>query len=151
MKGIEVTRTSAHCEESWHEFYKEITDRRREMAGTIPFATMTQAFVTFACMGRAEGNYVPLTKAREIFIAPSFDRTWHVPVLVSLAYERLVQGGISQNEAIERASTSDGFVSVVEGWAQGGAEFFKYEVERSGVPATEWLAAYIGRAAKRIL
>lgn len=151
MKGIAVTRTSVHCEESWHEFYRAITDRRREAADTIPFATMTQAFVTFACIGRAENNYVKLNKAREIFIAPSFDRTLHVPVLVALAYERLVQEGVDQELAIEKASASEGFVPVVEGWAQGGAEVFKGEVARHGVPATEWLARYVGAAAKRIL
>jgi len=151
MKGIQITRTSVHCDSSWHEFYKAITDRRREAADIIPFATMTQAFVAFACIGRAEKNYVDLTKAREIFIAPSLDRTLHVPVLVSLAYERLVQDGQSQEEAIETASKSDGFIPVVEGWAQGGAEIFKSEVARNGVPATEWLASYVGGAAKKIL
>src|SRR5690554_423868 len=85
LSGIEVTRTSVHCEESWHDFYRTIADRRRESAGSIPFATMTQAFVTLACIGRAEGHYVQLSKGREIFIAPSFDRDLHVPVLVALA------------------------------------------------------------------
>ncbi len=151
MKAIEVTRTSVHCEESWHEFYRTISDRRREAADTIPFATMTQAFVTLACIGRAENNYVKLSKGREIFIAPSFDRTLHVPVLVSLAYERLVQDGVDKDVAIETASASDGFVPVVEGWAQGGAEIFRSEVARSGVPATEWLAHYVGSAVKKIL
>lgn len=140
-----------HCEESWHDFYRTIADRRRESAGSIPFATMTQAFVTLACIGRAEGHYVQLSKGREIFIAPSFDRDLHVPVLVALAYERLVSEGLDQDAAIERASKSDGFVPIIEGWAQGGAEIFKSEVERAGVPATEWLSRYVGGAAKRIL
>lgn len=151
MKGIQVTRTSVHCDRAWHEFYRTMTDRRREAADTIPFATMTQAFVTFACIGRAEQNYVELSKGQEIFIAPSFDRTLHVPVLVSLAYERLIQDGRSQDDAIEIASKSDGFVPAVEGWAQGGAEIFDSEVARSGIPAIEWLASYVGAAAKKIL
>lgn len=151
MKGIQITRTSVHCDKAWHEYYREITDRRREVADTIPFATMTQAFVTLACIGRAEQHYIELSSRQEIFIAPSLDRTLHVPVLVSLAYERLVQGGQSQEEAIEIASKSDGFVPVVEGWAQGGVEIFQSEVARSGLPATEWLASYVGAAAKKIL
>src|SRR5690625_7336608 len=62
LKGISVTRTSAHCEESWHGFYQDITDRRREVAEVVPFSFMVQAFVTFACIGRAEGRFMSLSK-----------------------------------------------------------------------------------------
>lgn len=151
MKGIEVTRTSAHCESDWHAFYHDVTDRRREVADAVPFSFMTQAFVTFACIGKAEGEFAPLKVAREIFIAPSLNRELHVPVLVAIAYEHLVNQGTTPEEAIATASTSGGFMPIVEGYAQGGAGFFKANLERSGLPASEWFANYVGKRISALL
>lgn len=92
-----------------------------------------------------------LSKAREIFIAPSLDRETHVPVLVAIAYEHLVGEGMEPEDALARAASSDGFMPIVEGYAQGGAEFFKAQVERSSLPATEWLVNYVGKAAIKML
>lgn len=149
--AIEVTRTSVHCEKSWHEFYRSHTGGARSVAMEVPFATMTQAFVTFACLGRQEGNFVELKQSQEIFIAPSFDRSLHVPVLVALAYDRLVGTGVPKGEALRRASTSSGFVPIVEGWAQGGVQVFKQALEDGRMLGTEVLLDLVVPAVKSVL
>lgn len=151
MKSISIERTSVNCEASWHDFYKTVHDGRRVMADSIAFSGMNQAFVTFACLGRAANHYVPLKHKQEIFIAFSLDATLHIPVLAALAFERLVDEEVEKSEALKTIMSTKGIIPVVEGWAQGGAEVFKEEVERSQLPPSEWLTNHIGTVVKRFL
>lgn len=121
---ISITRTSVRAEKSWHDFYRNCTSESRESALEVPFSTMRHAFVAFACIGRKFDCYVELKEKQELFIAPSLEKE-HVPILVALAYERLVRVGVDYKSAIEQVSTSNGFVPVVEGWAQGGVQLFR--------------------------
>lgn len=148
---LEISRTSVHCERSWHEFYRANTGGSRSVAMEVPFATMVQAFVTFACLGRQQGSYMPLEQSQEIFIAPSLDRNLHVPVLVALAYDHLIDSGVSRSEALKTVSTSSGFVPVVEGWANGGAHVFKSALEESQLLPTEVLLELVMPAVKSVL
>lgn len=149
--SIEITRTSVHCDESWHSFYKSIVSPNRENAMEMPFATMYQAFFTFACIGRHHNTFVPLKSRQEIFLAQYFDRERHIPVLVSLAYDRLVAEGSEPMEALKNVTTSNGFIPIVEGWANGGVGIFKEELERGNPSPTMALANLVMQEAKRLL
>lgn len=121
---LSITRTSVRAEKSWHDFYRNCTSESRESALEVPFSTMRHAFVAFACIGWKCSCYVELKDKQELFIAPSLEKE-HVAVLVALAYDRLIAQGVDYRTAIERVSSSNGFVPVVEGWAQGGAQIFR--------------------------
>lgn len=151
--AIEITRTSVHCDERWHAFYKSIVSPSRDNAMEAPFATMYQAFFTFACLGKYHDTYVPISQKdrQEIFLAQYFDRERHVPILVSLAYDRLVAEGAEPMEAFKTSTTSNGFVPVVEGWANGGVGIFKDELEKGNPSPTLALAMLVMQEAKQLL
>ena len=149
---IEITRTSVHCDDRWHDYYRMIVSPTRENAMETPFATMYQAFFTFACIGKHHDTFIPLKSRKEIFLAQYFDRERHVPVLVSLAYDRLTSEGVAAMEAFKRVTSSNGFVPIVEGWANGGVGIFKEELERRGNPSPSLaLADLVMHEAKRLL
>lgn len=148
--SVKIVRTSVHTEKASHAFYQEMTGGPRANALDIPFASMPNAFIALACLGAREDCFTELRDKQEIFIAPSFDSD-HIPVLVSLAYDRLVSTGKSHEEAIRIVSSSTGFVPVVEGWAQGGLRIFQ-DALRSGSPhATEVLIDLVMPAVKSVL
>jgi hypothetical protein len=74
----------------------------RDNAMEAPFATMYQAFFTFACIGKYHDTYVPIKPRdrQEIFLAQYFNCERHIPILVSLAYDRLVAEGVPPSEAL---------------------------------------------------
>jgi|SRR5690606_4769751 hypothetical protein len=150
--SIQVTRTSVHADRDWHDFYKKVTSESKRHAREIPFASMRHAFVSFACLGYAHGQYVEIDRGRrqELFIAPSFEQE-HVPILVALAYSRLVSTGMPHEEAIQVVSNSNGFVPIVEGWAQGGAQIFKAALESGSPLATDVLMELVMPEVKRAI
>ena len=148
--SIEVTRTSVHCDQRWHDFYRSIVGMNRSQALEVPFATMYNAFVAFACIGRFHDTFVPLESRREIFLAQYFDRRKHVPVLIALAYERLVSTGTIPDEAFATVISSNGFVPIVEGWANGGVQIFDESLRKGNPFATQVLVDTVMAQVKRL-
>lgn len=147
--AIEVTRTSVHCDSRWHDYYRSIVSPNRNQAMEMPFATMYEAFMTFACLGRYHNTYVPLEDKREIFLAQYFDRERHIPVLVALAYDHLVGTGTEPDAAFEVVTTSSGFVPIVEGWANGGVRIFNEAMKLGNPLATMGLVDLVMQEAKK--
>jgi len=54
-------------------------------------------------------------------------------------------------EAFNTSTTSNGFVPIVEGWANGGVGIFKDELERGNPSPTLALATLVMQEAKRLL
>jgi hypothetical protein len=150
--AILVTGTGVHCDDRSHAFYREIVSPNLESSIEIPFATMYQAFFTFACIGKYHDTFVPLTKKQEIFKATYFDRERQVPILVSLAYSRLFSQGLDAVEAFAQVTTNNGFVPIVEGWANGGVGIFQEELRKRGNPSpTKALSDLVMLEAKKWL
>lgn len=147
--AIEVTRTSVHCDIQWHEYYRSVVSSSRGQAMEVPFATMYEAFMTFACLGRYHNTYIPLDEKREIFLAQYFDKERHIPVLVALAYDYLVSNGAEPDAAFEAITTSSGFIPIAEGWANGGVQIFSEAMKTGNPLATIALVELVMQEAKK--
>ena len=132
---IQIERTSAHCEATDHETYRKLTRGGSSDALEVPFATMTSAFVAFACLGFHHGRYELIAKRQEIFLAISLDPHRHLPVLASLAFSRLrtEQPDAPTAELAAQLRSTRTIVPLVEGWASGGLRVFE-EATESGSP-----------------
>lgn len=133
--NIKVERTSVHCEASDHDTYRAWTRGGSHDALEVPFATMVNAFVAFACLGYRHGRYEPLVKRQEIFLAISLDQTLHLPTLASLAHARLriERPNASTQELAQALMSTRSIVPIVEGWANGGIRVFE-EAMAAGTP-----------------
>lgn len=150
---LRVTRTSVHCAKDSHDYYRELTGGPRSEALYTPFATMVQAFVAFACLGRKIDRYIPIAREnrQEIFIAPSLDQKLHLPVLAALAFDRLQQQDMDVDEALGTISTTDGLIPIVEGWAEGGLQEFRTHLQAGGPHNTETLFELLYEDVRRVL
>lgn len=133
--NIKVERTSVHCEASDHDLYRSWTRGGSHDALEVPFATMVNAFVAFACLGFRHDRYEPLVKRQEIFLAISLDQSLQLPVLASLAFARLrsERPDAATQEIAQALRSTRTIIPIVEGWAHGGLRVFG-EAMASGTP-----------------
>lgn len=132
--SILVERTSVHCEQDDHEFYRSIVSGKKHDGAEVPFPNMMNAFITFACMGFHHQRYEPLSQRREIFLAPYLDQNLHLPVFAALAYARRRQEDAETptTEIMAGLMTTGAIVPLVEGWAKGGLAVFREQQQPGG-------------------
>lgn len=132
--SILVERTSVHCEQDDHDFYKSIVSGRKHNGAEVPFPSMMAAFITFACLGFHHQRYEPLSQRREIFLAPYLDQNLHLPVFAALAYARKRQEEpeTPTTEIMGGLMTTGAIIPLVEGWANGGLAVFREQQQPGG-------------------
>lgn len=128
---IQVKRTSVHCEATDHEFYQRIAQARRQDALEVPFTSMVNAFVTFACLGYHHDRYEPLNHRQEITLSVYFSQEVQLPILMSLAFARLrrEQPDETTEALAKQLLSTESIFPVVEGWANGGLRMFQEATE----------------------
>lgn len=132
--SISLERTSLHSEVADHEYYRRIGSGGSNDALEIPFTTVGNAFVAFACLGYHHKLYQPLQTRQEITLSVYLDADLQVPILASLAFARLREEEQDAPLAllIKRLSSMRAIIPIVEGWANGGLQYFKEQTEATG-------------------
>src|SRR5690625_1240402 len=87
--SIKVERASVHCESSDHELYKSLVSGGARNPLEVPFESMLEAFVAFACLGYHHSQYIPLNRSQEMTLSSYVDQDLDLFVLAALAYARL--------------------------------------------------------------
>lgn len=151
MSNIVISRTSVFCEQDSHEYYKEVTSKGSGAGDFVEFGSMVDAYTTFAAIGYNEKHFVELKTRQEIFIAPSLNRDNHIPMMVALAYARMMDLKKDPSESLNLLMDTQTFMPFVHGWAQGGLEIVRRESQRNRVPPLEWVNNYVLVEGKKIL